>query len=462
MHPCTFVIFGGTGDLARARLLPAIGSLLEKGRIHPSSLVVGVGRRDFTDASYMRFLLKNLRKPHRQKAVRKLPLRYFRADFSEKQLLQGLGAFLEKNERGRSCNRLYYLAVSYSLFDPIVSALRKSRLHRHPTCFRRIVFEKPFGHDLRSSNKIEKCIGRVFPEHDVYRIDHYLGKETVQNILMLRFANPLFERVWNRSFIDRVTVKVSEAKGVGTRFGYYDGTGASRDMLQNHLLQVASLVLMEPPKSIAPEPVHNAKVKILKTLRVHGRDDVVFGQYASYRREAREFGIRSTRTETYAAVRLHSTHPRWRGVPIVLRSGKRLARKIAVITIDFKKEPCMFYCSPFTRPNRLHIHIQPDKDIILKLYTKRPGDRFDPVRVSLNFCHDCEFGPSTWGSYERLLYDCMHGDKTLFTRFDELRESWRITDRIVGLRKSVPLRIYRDGSKGPHVPFKMDYYQKAR
>ncbi len=450
--PMTFVIFGGTGDLCLDRLIPAVIRMSESGKIHKDTMVVGVGRKDFTDVGYKKFLYSNLRKKPSEKMWKRLKIRYFRANFSATNPLEGMKEFLGRIEKSTCGDRVYYFAVSYRYFGKITRQLKKYDLHSSAKCFRRVVYEKPFGHDLKSSDSIERGIHSVFREKDVYRIDHYLGKETVQNILVLRFSNPIFERMWNRDFIERIKIISNESSGVDDRIEYYDTSGAIRDMVQNHLLQLTSLMLMESPRSLEPDDVHDRKIQVLRTLQFRGKDDLITGQYAGYRSELRKNGMKNlnSRTETFVKLRLFSRMKRWRGVPIILKTGKKLAGKYAKIIVEFKKEPCILYCSPFTSPNVLTINIQPGQDITFGFNVKKPGISYDVENVKLEFCHDCHFGPNSSETYEKLLTDVIRGDRTLFTRFDEVRESWKIVDRVEKVKKGVPLKIYKPGDTGKY------------
>ena len=447
----TFVIFGGTGDLCIDRLIPAIIRMSENGKIHKDAMVAGVGRKEFTDDEYKKFLYDSIKKKPSEDVWEKLNIKYFMADFSADNPLDGMKEFLNKIEKMTYSDRIYYFAVSYKYFGRITSQLKKYDLHSGSKCFRRVVYEKPFGHNLKSSDEIDKCIHSVFDEKDVYRIDHYLGKETVQNILVFRFSNPIFERMWNSRFIEKIKIISNENAGVEDRIEYYDMSGAIRDMVQNHLLQLVSLMLMESPKSLDPDDVHNKKIEVLKTLEFKGKDDIITGQYESYKDELKKNGMKeNSKTETFVKLRLFSNMGRWKGVPVILGTGKKLADKYAKIIVEFKKEPCILYCSPFTSPNILTINIQPTQDITFEFNVKKPGANYDIEKVKLEFCHDCHFGPNSSETYEKLLNDVVKGDRTLFARFDEVRESWKIVDKVERAKKNAPLKIYKPGDTGEY------------
>ncbi len=445
--PITFIIFGGTGDLCKQRIVPAIVKLIADKKIDGSPMVVGVGRKEFSNQEYKDYLYNSMRAKPDKKMWDGIFIQYFKANFDEDDALKEMHEFLRKIESGSVCgDRLYYFAVSYKYFEQITKQLQKYDLHSDSKCFRRVVYEKPFGHDLKSSNGIDEVIHSVFNENDVYRMDHYLAKETVQNMLVMRFANPIFERIWNKEFIDSIEIIMDEEVGAADRLEYYDSSGALRDMVQNHMLQLTSLVVMDDPISLASEDVHNKKIKALKSLDAKSKSDVVFGQYSNYNQELMKVKMikdyEKSQTETYVKLKLFSKLKKWEGVPFILRTGKMLKRKYAQVVINFKKEPCVLYCSPFTPPNRLIINIQPVQDIIFEFNTKKPGDRYDIEKVKLEFCHECHFGPNTTETYEKLLDDAIKGDKTLFTRFDELREAWKLIDKLQKWKLEMPLKIY--------------------
>ena len=400
----TFVIFGATGDLAKRKLYTALDKLNTK--------VIGIGRKNLNNKEFRKFVEKG------SKVSKKFlnNLSYYKADFKDKDFLRNL----------KVKNPVFYLAVSYEFMPIIVKQLKRFKNAK-------VVFEKPFGHSLASSNKLDKSIKSVFADKNIYRIDHYLAKQTVQNILGIRFSNPLFENVWNNKFINHIHIVSEENIGVEQRLEYYDKAGAIRDMIQSHLLQIASLVLMEPPKTLQSVDVHNEKVKILKCIKP---SKVITGQYKGYK-------IKSN-IETYAEVKLVCNAKRWKGTPIVLKTGKKLKKKQAYVEIEFKKTFCKLYCNPFVKSNKLIINIQPKQDIIFDLNTLTDERRIEPVEMQ--FCHTCKFGPNTIEAYQRLLSDVIKGDKTLFTTSDELKQSWIITDKIEKLKKK-PI-IYSKEPKG--------------
>jgi len=446
-----FIIFGGTGDLTKRKLAPAIYNLIQKGLLHEKSYIVGIGRSKLTAEDYKQSLEAYLPIGYDEKIWEKLRVYYEKGDVRDDEFFKRIEKILEKIEGG-SFNRVYYLAVSYELMPIITNQLNKYCACHNDRYFRRLVFEKPFGNNYKTSLKLNLEIHNGFPEEQVYRIDHYLGKETVENILSLRFANPLFESVWNNKFIEHIRIVVEEDIGVGNRINFYDQTGAIRDMLQSHLLQVASLILMNNPLDDRAESIHNEKIKVLKKLRVKSKDDVVIGQYESYSKEAKASGIAQTKTETYAEVKLTCDNPRWRGTSIILRTGKNLKSKVGYIEIAFKKTPCENYCRRYNiETNKMIINIQPNQNIKFSFNHINPHDKKSFKHVDMNFSREKHFGPNSIEAYEKLLNDCLKGDKTLFTRFDELQESWRVTDELRKISKSKKLYIYKDLSEGPGV-----------
>ncbi|MBU0614599.1 MAG: glucose-6-phosphate dehydrogenase (NADP(+)) [Nanoarchaeota archaeon] len=406
----TFVILGATGDLAARKLYPALSML--------DSKVIGISRRDYSNAQFRAFVKKN--SDVKPEFLNKLT--YFKADLRDKGFLKCLPIIKDP---------IFYLAVSYEFIPAIIEELKRYTNAK-------IVLEKPFGYDLKSSESLDKSIQKVFPEKGIYRIDHYLGKETVQNLLGLRFSNPVFEAVWNNKFISHIHIISEEQLGVENRLEYYDKAGAIKDMVQSHLLQVASLVLMDSPKTLDPKDVHDMKVKVLRSLKPVA---AITGQYKGYKEQLRKAGIRSTQTETYAEVKLKCTAPRWKGTPIIVKTGKKLRKKQAYIEIEFKKSICKLYCNPFIRPNRLIFHIQPSQDVNFQMNTLN-GKKVEPIEMQ--FCHSCAFGSNSVEAYYKLLSDVIKGDMTLFPRSDEIRYAWRIADSI---KRKKPIVYLADGPK---------------
>lgn len=428
MENVTFVLFGATGDLAKARLLPAIDSLLKKKEIGSESAIIAIGRKEFTDESFKEY------------SGMTLNTKYLKADIEISGNLKGLSKLID--EIGNK-NIIYYLSISYKFFDIVTKQLKRLELNRKEGYNIKIMYEKPFGNNFKSSLKIDKSVHSAFDENEVYRVDHYLGKETVQNLLILRFANPLLESIWNNGSVDRIIIISDEEVGVGQRIAYYDETGALKDMVQNHLLQLASFILMEPPISLDYHEVHNNKVKAIKSLFLKKTEDVLLGQYEGYIEEAARIRPGSN-TETFVKLTLFSKLKKWKDVPIVIRTGKKLANKNAEIIIEFKKEPCILYCSPNTPPNRLVIKIHPTQDIILEVNTKKPNE-FDVQKADLVFSHDCSFSSNAPKTYEKLICECIKGDKILFPRFDELTEAWKLIDHIESLRQTIKFVQYPVG-----------------
>jgi len=364
----------------------------------------------------------------------------------------GLDSALKKlNQKFKTKgNNVFYLATPPRLFDRITTTLGNSSTLREPG-FKRVIFEKPFGYNLNSAIELQKCISKVFAEDQIYRIDHYLGKELVQNLLVFRFANAMINEIWNQKFIDNIQITLAETVGVEDRATYYDKAGAIRDMVQNHLMQVLTLVTMQSPKSSSADDIRNAKVKVLKSMRRIKPGDIVLGQYSrskgtpGYRNEP---GIPSnSKTETYAAMKLMIDNNTWKDVPIYVRTGKRLNKKYSDVNIALKDTTCKLFCggdNPY--PNVITVRIQPDEGWALKMNAKVPGPEIRAGPVIMDFCHKCLFGVDTPASYEMLLHQIMIGDQTLFARWDEVLESWKLIDPILGKGK---IQLYKAGSMGP-------------
>jgi glucose-6-phosphate 1-dehydrogenase len=477
VEPATIVIFGGAGDLAQRKLLPALYNLHLDALLPPRLAVVGTGRNAFTDEAYRAFARQAVQRFSRRPVDEAqwsgfaAALFFVTLDLEDPHAFPKLGARLDaiEHERDLLGNRVYYLAVPASLFKTTVEQLARARFVGPPDSgpYARVIVEKPIGFDLSSAMAINDAIARVFDERRIYRIDHYLGKETVQNILVLRFANSFFEPQFNQKYIDHVQITVAEEEGVGTRAGYYDQAGALRDMVQNHMLQLLSLTAMEPPYSLGADVVRDEKLEILQSLRpIEGEavdTEVVRAQYAAgfqmgtsvpgYRDEP---GVKpGSSTETYVALRVFIDSWRWAGVPFFLRTGKRLPKRASEISIQLKPVPAiLFNKDPAARldPNVLTVRIQPDEGFALGISSKVPGPRVRIYPVKMDFDYGSTFGASSPEAYERLLLDVLTGDQTLFMRRDEVEASWRwITPMLErwAEQASAPLPTYAAGDWGP-------------
>ncbi|NTW01753.1 MAG: glucose-6-phosphate dehydrogenase [Oscillochloris sp.] len=449
-EPCTMVIFGATGDLTSRKLVPALYNLTRERRIPGGFSVVGFARRDWSNDFFRQTLLDGVNSNSRSgKADNSLwesfatGISYLQASFDESEGYIRLKEQLETidAERGTAGNRVFYLATPPESYAEIIRQLGAHELSRSPQGgWTRIIIEKPFGHDLQSAHDLNTELLSVFEEDQVYRIDHYLGKETVQNLMVFRFANGIFEPIWNRSQIDHVQITVSETVGAEERGGYYDKSGAMRDMIQNHMMQLLTLMAMEPPVAYDANAVRDEKVKVLRAIRPIAPADVdrytVRGQYGPGNVSGSSaVGYRTgkgvdpaSQTETFVALKLFVDNWRWAGVPFYLRTGKRLPRRVSEIAVQFKTAPHMLFADSPTNdiePNVLAIKIQPDEGITLKFSSKVPGQ--GQIRpVTMDFHYGSSFGVASPEAYERLLLDCMLGDGTLFTRRDEVEASWSL------------------------------------
>jgi glucose-6-phosphate 1-dehydrogenase len=456
VEPCSIVIFGASGDLTARKLIPAFYHLYIAKQLPTPFRIIGFARREKGDEQWRTELKQALHQFSRTQPVNEVlwesfsaNLFYCQGDFSEavayKKLEQLLVSF--GNDALRK-HLLFYLATSPSQFGEVVEHLHEANLlnkEEQPGAWQRLVVEKPFGHDLESAEQLNSELTRYAHEKQVFRIDHYLGKETVQNILMFRFSNSIFEELWSRKSIDHVQITVSEKLGVGQRGGYYEEAGAIRDMVQNHLLQVLSLVAMEPPGSLDAEPIRDEKVKLLKSIRPLGVNDVakqiVRGQYFAgmlegqlrpgYRQEPR---VKSdSNVETYVALKLFIDNWRWSGIPFYLRTGKCLPLSASEVRIQFSRTPNVLFaaqCGEKLDANALTIRLQPNEGISLRFNGKVPGTSLQVRPVRMHFSYNTEFGAYTPEAYERLLLEAMAGDATLFIRRDEVETAWGIVDSI--------------------------------
>ncbi len=457
----TIVIFGASGDLTSRKLVPALLHLYCKGRLPEGVRVVGSARRPWSDEQFREVLREHAEQFMGAAFDSALwpsfaaRLFYVPGSLNELDDFRKLDRALVRLEGGPA-NRLYYLSVGPELYEAAIRNLAEADMARERDgCWRRVVIEKPFGRDRASARALNSVVHAAFEEHQVYRIDHYLGKETAQNILFLRFANTIFEPVWNRRYVDHVQISVTETVDVGHRAGYYDGSGVLRDMFQNHLLQLLSLVAMEPPASFEADAVRNEKAKVLSAIRPIALADTIRAQYRGYRDA--EGVAPDSQTPTYAALRLYIDNWRWKGVPFYLRSGKALRAKASQISIQFQRPPhVMFDLPPDFKliPNILAMCIQPDEGVHLKFQVKVPDSAQAMRPVDMEFRYQTAFNrESLPDAYERLLLDALQGDASLFARSDEIELAWGIIDPVIqGWEASPevsPLLTYEPGTWGP-------------
>jgi glucose-6-phosphate 1-dehydrogenase len=461
--PTSIVIFGASGDLTQRKLVPSLFNLYRKGRMPKEFHIVGYGGTAFTDDQFRAHLKEGLEQFASFKYKSEewdsfaASLAYQQGRYTELEDFKKLGALLKSGEKSAG-NRIYYMATPPGVFPNIIDLLGLTDQLTEDNGWRRVVIEKPFGTDFESARRLNEQIHKTLSERQIYRIDHYLGKETVQNILMTRFANTIFEPLWNRNYIDHVEITVAEQVGVEHRARFYDSVGVLRDMFQNHLLQLTSLVGMEPPASFDATSLRNEKVKVLSSIRPMTQEEVlkwtVSAQYKGYHEEE---GVNpKSKIPTYAAIRLQIDNWRWQGVPFYLRSGKNLKEKLSQITIEFKKPPHMLF--PSTNgdltANMLVLFLQPDEGIHWRFEAKVPETVAKLRSVDMEFHYEDTFGKSALPeAYERLLLDTMTGDAALFTRADEVETAWRLIDPIAqaweAAPKDKPLPSYAPGSWGP-------------
>jgi glucose-6-phosphate 1-dehydrogenase len=475
VDPCVVVIFGASGDLTRRKLIPALVNLQRGGFLPSDFAVVGVARTPMSDAEFREEAgpageAANDEKTRAAWAALAERVFYYAADATKPEALAGLKEFLAQiNTRtGSPANYLFYLSVAPSFFASMIGSLSQAGLAGEENgCWRRVVIEKPFGEDLPSAIALNHTLKTMISEPQIFRIDHYLGKETVQNLMVFRFGNGMFEPIWNRNYIDHVQITVAEELGVGSRAAYYDTAGAMRDMVPNHMAQLLSLVGMEPPMSFAADTVRDEQVKLLKSIQLMTHEQVlehaVRGQYgrgvvdgkavAGYRQESKVPA--GSDTETYVALRLMVENWRWAGVPFYVRTGKRMPKRTTRIMIQFKHAPAkLFQHTSVDRltTNRLYIHIAPKEGIALRFGAKVPGPTLTVGAVEMDFDYVDYFGCNPSTGYETLLYDVMIGDATLFQRADMVEAGWSMVQPLLDVWKAIPARSfpnYEAGSWGP-------------
>jgi glucose-6-phosphate 1-dehydrogenase len=482
-EPCTMVICGATGDLTERKLGPALYNLLLGGFLPPEFTVVGFARRELTDDAFRDHLLAGINQFSRNKPVQPTiweslgsGIAYHRGDFDDPAAWTRLGELLDRidRDRGTAGNRLFYLAVPPTLYPEIARHMDAagladsgSRRREGRKGWSRVIVEKPFGYDEESARKLNRELTEVFDEEQIFRIDHYLGKETVQNMAVFRFGNGLFEPIWNRRYIDSVQITVAETVGVEGRGEFYDETGALRDIVQNHALQLMAMFAMEPPVEFRAADLHDEKLKVLRAIHPMSADEVaastIRGQYVSgwveghkvpaYRDEPEV--APDSQTETYVALKLGIESWRWAGVPFYLRTGKALGTRVTEVAVQFKSPPLALFArggAPQIDPNILAIRIQPDEGILLRFGAKVPGQALQIRNVNMDFRYGSSFAVDSPDAYETLLLDAMIGDDSLFTRGDEVERAWAIIDPIVEAWRSGhagPIHFYGAGSWGP-------------
>ncbi|MEW9096282.1 MAG: glucose-6-phosphate dehydrogenase [Clostridiaceae bacterium] len=470
---CIMVIFGGTGDLTHRKLISAIYNLSYQNMLPDNFAIVAIGRRVFTDEEYREQIKKSVSKysrfPMEDEKWDEIRSKIYYLDFDFKdndgyiKLKKLLGNLDERYDTHG--NRIYYLAVAPEYFEPIVEKLKFHGMNTHKGSNRRIVIEKPFGKDLKSATYLNEKITSAFSEDNIYRIDHYLGKEMIQNIMVIRFANLFFESLWNNKYIDNVQITSSEMVGVESRGGYYESAGALKDMIQNHMFQLLSLIAMEPPVSLHTEDIRDEKIKVFKSIEKvtpeYVMENMVRGQYGrgkigdkevlAYREEDKISP--NSNIETFVAMKLYIQNYRWVGVPFYIRTGKRLASKSTEIVIQFKSMEKLLYFKEFDNlePNLLVIKIQPKEGIFFQINGKKQGVENKIIPIQMEFCQNCPLENNSPEAYERLLFEVMKGDSTLFTRWDEVEYSWKFADTISEIWKNKQPNYpnYDSGSWGP-------------
>ncbi|AKG36320.1 glucose-6-phosphate dehydrogenase [Paenibacillus durus] len=469
-----FFIFGATGDLARRKLFPAIYSLYREGKLAEDFAVIGVARRPRTPEEFREDVQASIREFSRYQATDDNEWAKFVNHFEYKSLdINNVDGFRELKAQTEALeerfripgNRLFYLALAPELFGGVSFNLKAGGM-LDGQGWNRLVIEKPFGYDLESAEKLNEQIRQVFKEEEIYRIDHYLGKEMVQNIEVIRFANAFFEPLWNKQYISNIQITLAETVGVEERGGYYDHAGALRDMAQNHMLQLLTMIAMEPPSRLLPEDIRDEKVKVLRSLRPYAtgeevRQNVVRGQYTqglfngksapAYRQEDKVNP--ESITETYFAARVFVDNFRWAGVPFYIRTGKRLPAKTTEVVVEFKRMPTNVYLGQKhnLEPNLLVIRVNPMEGIYVKINAKKPGSESEIQPLAMDFCQSCLVGINSPEAYERLLNDAARGDSTYFTRWDEVSSAWSFVDHIAKAWKedSSDLASYPAGAWGP-------------
>ncbi len=460
LKPFTFIIFGSTGDLAIRKLIPALYNLYFEKKIEVPFKVIGISRKELTHEQYRDYFIEGIKDFSRNnyEAERYKEMAgsfyYISGALQEDKTYQALSKLLIENG-GNEQNRLFYLAINPAFFPIVVKNLTNHHIlikgaigAQSSEPWHRVVIEKPFGSNLQSARILNNQLSELIEDAQMFRIDHYLGKEAVQNFMVLRFANGIFEPLWNNKYVDHIQITVSETMGVGKRGAYYENAGATKDMLQNHILQLLSLLTMEPPIDFDADSVATEKVKVIRALNLFGEDSIVRGQYEGYRQEA-DVNIESI-IETFVAAKLEINNWRWAGVPIYVRTGKYLTDKVTEVIVQFNEIPYNVYKNNNLASNKLVISIEPETGFSMQFNIKVPTKEGIEIKpVEMNFCHECEFGKNTPEAYERLIIDAVRGEASLFTSWKEIEYSWMIIESIMQeYKKKAPI-IYTKRTWGP-------------
>lgn len=468
-EPNIFIIFGSTGDLTYRKLLPAVYNLYIQNVLPKDFFVICIGRREFSQEVYKENVKESLKEfaanTYSEEKWEKFyeVFQYLKLDFVDDETYGDLKELINKlcKDKNYRENILYYMAVAPQYFPLIIDRLDKNGLADKKTGLKRIIIEKPFGENLESARELNKKISNIFTEKEIYRIDHYLGKEMIQNIMAIRFANPILESVWNNRYIDNIQITSNESIGVLSRGKYYEKSGALKDMFQNHMLQLLTLIAMEPPVNLETESIRDEKVKVLKAIPEVDKEfvlkNVVRAQYIGnsdntvkgYTDE--DDVAKDSKVETFVAVKCFINNYRWAGVPFYIRSGKRLNKKVTEVVIEFKDAPYVLYNKENNiQPNLLVIRIQPEERIFLNLNVKKQGNESEILPIQMDFCQSCSSIVSI-EAYEKLIYDSIKGDSTLFTRWDETEFSWMFVEKILNIweNENIPLNKYEALSEGP-------------